>query len=168
MIEADEGAPAGWDYTLRFYNYLHSHAELEEIDGEQKRVYRGSVTEAFKTLGVSQKFYSEVVTILIRLGCIHYIQRGSRGTVSVVAVDDSPVFSEWIDKRRLWLGKGKDLTRAGRLATIEQRLTDITDHLLGGMNIAEALANHENRLIALEGQSASDEEVKESNGTAQE
>jgi hypothetical protein len=163
----NDTAPVGWEAALRFYDLMHQQAQWQDYKGEDKLIYRGSVTTIFNSLGVSQSNYSEIVTLLFRMGCLIYLEKGAGKRVSIVEVVKRPELQDWLSKRMFWLGRGKDLTRRSAVAKLEQRLNEVVNHQLGGMNIAEALADIEQRLSSIEMQVQELNGAKESNGTAQ-
>jgi len=131
--------PIEFRHALDFYKLLTQRAVSE--DGVLE--FRGSIVEAFRSLGISQSYYSPITRGLYDSGAMSMKQRGARGTVSIIVLHEQPTAATWIKSR---------LTTRSKPATLsEQQLEDILQQL-GGINIVEALANHEARIKALEQQ----------------
>lgn len=134
---------AVFDHTISFYNLLAESAKEEELeDGTQVQIFRGSITNLYRSLGVSQSYYSQVRKALIELGCIAILQQGARNTDSVVAVHHPP------DGDELEVNKSR-LTPNLNSAILSQRVDDI-NRLVGGIHLPDALADHEKRLRTIE------------------
>ena len=74
-----------YEHALNFYNSLLESSKEEEVqDGITVPVFRGQITKAYRSLGVSQAYYSQVRRALIELGCISILQQGARDRKSVV------------------------------------------------------------------------------------
>jgi hypothetical protein len=144
----DELAPV--KYAREFYDLLAKDA-IVEPDGTLL-VWRGRITEAFKELGATSKYYTPVRAILVKTGAITIVEAGSRNKDSIVVLNDplpgpaelAPILA------------GLDLTgtRPGAKvwADVERRLSALEGwrETVGGINIAEALRDLEQRLASVE------------------
>lgn len=133
-----------YNAALKFYQELHEKSTEEEIDGIKTRIFRGGLVEVFRTLRISQSYYSKSVDSLKALGCLTLIRRGARSSPSVVALHHAPDEIEWMLRRDVG-----DLTGSPEGAKLLQRLSDV-EKLLGGINVVSALRDVEDRLKALE------------------
>ena len=129
-------------YAVLFYQYLDERAEVNEY---HERVFTGSVGEAYKAVGASSTYHSDIRKLLIDSGSVTVLQRGT---------GKQP--SEWVlnglDENILAV----PLTPPDRAATVgaqvERRVRTLEAwrETTGGINIAEALRNIELRLGRLE------------------
>jgi hypothetical protein len=101
------------------------------------------MVEAYKSIGASQHYYSGVMDALKDLGCITILSSGRRARPSVVALHHAPDETEFIfySESRL-TGAPEAAKLRSRLETLEKRI--------GGINIADALVNIDNRVKRLE------------------
>lgn len=132
-----------YEYGLAFYNALNDAATTEDVNGKDVRIFRGSITEQYRKLGVSQSHYSEVRKGLINGESITILQRGSRGNESIVVIHFPPTEESFISGRKL------DLTKP---ETVGNMLVEIAElkRLLGKIDVPKALINLEQRLAELE------------------
>lgn len=130
--------PQLFKHTLLFWRSLSAKANFEPMPGfEDKgsRLFRGKIVELYRELGISQGYYTEIIRFLVDQGCITYIQRGSRGFETVIAVHEPPTLSDW---ERWKLLPSQGLTEPPDYATLELRIRAL-ETLVGGINIVEAL-----------------------------
>jgi hypothetical protein len=131
------------EIALRLYDLMDEQAD-------EDKVWRGSITGVFGSLGVSMSYYSPATKLLTGIGAIVLLQRGARGIDSEYKLMGRPDNAE-LD--------GVQLTtrRSAASVALEQRITDM-EKRIGRLDIVEALSNLEKRVRALELD-------KESNGT---
>jgi hypothetical protein len=127
------------------YKLLEADSQKEVIDGIEIKVFRGPLVQTFKSLGVSQVYYSKSIAGLTSLGCITLLRRGARSSPSIVALHHPPHELDWLADR----GSGKGLTTSPEGAKLRQEIQDIKRQL-GGIDIRAALAEFERRLGELE------------------
>jgi len=139
----DEKEPMLWQHVERCYNALYDLAKEEEHDGITLLVFRGKTTEVFRSLGISQQYYSPVFKQLEQLGSIVKVQRGTKGQDSVIAIRDRPTLEAWREIRG-----SRDLTPKVDLAILTGRVNEITKQM-GGVNLVEAFSAVETRLNQL-------------------
>jgi hypothetical protein len=132
-----------FEHATDFFEALNAAATTESVNGKNVRVFRGSVVEVFRSLGISQAHYSEVRAGLINSECVTIIQQGARGVQSIVVLHHPPVENGF--------GAPKDnvLTKDSEAAILIQQLNDVK-RLIGSINIPEALINFEQRLTELD------------------
>jgi hypothetical protein len=116
---------------------LATEAETREV-----RVYRGRITETYKSLGISQSYYTRVRDVLTESGSIEYLQQGARGVETVIVLHHAP--PEDFTFKRLTAPPTPD-----KLAVRLNELEAWRD-TLGNLNLQEALRNIEYRLSQLE------------------
>lgn len=131
-------------YALELYDALHEQGSDE---GEDGRVFRGSITKAFQTLGISNGYYTSTQRLLASLGAIETVQRGARGIETVIQLHDRPTLEELA---------AVTLTKPTSAATLalDQRLSDI-EKRIGRLDIVKALAELEARIATIEKESLS-------------
>lgn len=136
---------AVFDYASKFYSLMEREAKDEDIpSGRKARVFRGSVTNLFKEIGASQAYYSKVRKGLIDSGCMTILQQGARGLPTVILLQGKPMRETFV------VSRPSDLTNRIDGAILAQRVDNL-ELRLGGINLLEALSNHETRLRELEG-----------------
>jgi len=126
-------------HTNTMYYALRDRATQE---GEHL-IFRGKVTKVFGETGISNGYYSEVFRQLEGQGCILYLQRGSKSTESVIALQHPPEAAETLP------AAPSPLTDAERYANVWEDVRALKT-LVGGLNIVEALKTIEDRLEELE------------------
>jgi hypothetical protein len=125
-----------FDHAVKLYAYLAEHAE----DG----VYKGTKTEAWREVGVSQTYYSSLWSAMEEMGSIEPLYVGGRGRrvhLRLLKPPDTENFSE------AW--RMRDLTKQASLATLQADV-DAIKRQLPGIDIGSAIANHAARLEKLE------------------
>jgi hypothetical protein len=79
-----------YEHTTALYHALDAAATTEPMNGSDARVFRGSIVKAFRSLGISQSYYSEVRRGLLKSESISILQQGSRGIQSVIVLHKEP------------------------------------------------------------------------------
>jgi hypothetical protein len=136
------------EYARQLYNLMDSLAKENEY---HERVFTGSITDLYKDIGASTSYYTAIRKFLLDAELITILQRGNAKQQSQVRLNE---LSENILR--------KPLTAAPRAATmgadVQRRLERLEAwrETTGGLNIAEALRNIEDRVTRLEGNSDSD------------
>jgi hypothetical protein len=134
---------ATFDHASTLYGVFERDSTTEEIDGVRLPVWRGSMVEAYKSIGASQHYYSGVMDTLKDLGCITVLSSGRRARPSVVALHHAPDEVEFI------FYSESRLTGAPEAAKLRSRL-ELLERRIGGVNIADALVNIDKRVARLE------------------
>lgn len=142
-IVSSDGRPniKGRFYAAALYKLMDDEAQEREVGGDKVRVWEGFLTHAVKTVGIPDGVYRRVFTLLEDTGCVQLISRGARGYPSMVVLLNPPTEDR--------LRSPQVLTRREDAATLLARTQEFIDSL-GGLNIAEAVVNIEERLQALE------------------
>lgn len=134
---------ATFEYSDALYKAFDELAEQTQVDGISVRVFRGSITERWSSIGASQSFYTPVMHTLKELGCITLISSGRRSHPSIVALHHPP------DEVEFLLTHTGDLTGSPEAAKLRKRLENL-ERRVGGVNIAEVLLELEKRVAWLE------------------
>lgn len=134
-------------HTLALYEALLEDAKVENVDGTEMTVFRGSMTKTYNKVGCSQTYYSDIWHVLEDHGCITVLQRGARSVDSVIILHQAP------SPERLQRRTTKDMTRRHTPHDIlEQRVSNI-EAMMGGLKLDELARNFEHRLTKLEQES---------------
>jgi hypothetical protein len=132
-----------YDYTLEFYQVLKKASKKEVIKGVELNIYRGYLVKAYRSLAIGQSYYSGMMDTLKRMGCITVMQRGTRGSPSIVALHHPPDAEEFERVRGSGLtGRLGDASLTSRVETLEKRI--------GGLDIVDAFLELTGRVEALE------------------
>jgi hypothetical protein len=120
-------------HTIRFYDALADQAQVEE--GLQ--VYRGHPTAvATDDLELPLPYYSKMREILITIGSVKQIKRGSGKTESVWVLVRAPTAEDFA-------GVDDTATKQNNESRLYQLATDAAiariEERLGGLNIAQAI-----------------------------
>lgn len=131
-------------HTIRFYQELEKRAKKDE---NGYPVFEGHTTKVFAHLGISTSWHSQIMRILQDSQSIEVIRRGTANGPSVLVLWDEP------SEERIY---EFDLTRPDNLATMVERLERRVNALESGrlresgLDIPQAMANHESRISQLE------------------
>jgi hypothetical protein len=135
----EKASPALLRHAENFYQALEDASVVEEVEGNDLRIFRGSTIKIFRALGISQSYYSRVIKGLGENGCITQLQRGARTQPSVLVLHNSPNAQEFAKPLG---GKRVDAV------LLAQRLDNIQANI-GGLDIAKALVELQNQINAL-------------------
>jgi hypothetical protein len=125
--------------VLKYAKELYSKLEERSTDG----IFTGSTTAVFKSMGISQAYYSKLYDLLYDSGCVEQIQRGSSHTLSVLRLIRAPDADDF---------RVQHLTKPKSSATLlEQRVTNIEGRL-PNVDLASIIDNFETRIADLESQ----------------
>ena len=127
------------DHATALYRALDAAATTETVDGSEARVFRGSIVKVFRSLDISQYYYSEVRKGLIDSDSITIVKQGSRNVESVIVLHKEPSESSLLTMETL------GLTSDAEAAIVYQELRDLK-RLIGSISIPDALVNIERRL----------------------
>lgn len=131
-------------HTATVYQALNDESKLEDIGEEHNaRIFRGKLTEVFKSTGVGATYYSEVFRQLDEQGCVTLLQRGSKSVDSVVILHRPPSPDGYLPPPK------SPLTNPERYANLQEDVEALKT-LVGGIHIAEALKEIEDRFKKLE------------------
>jgi hypothetical protein len=128
-------------YALEIYKLLHKSSKPTE---EGMRVFTGSLSELYATLGMSKQHYSKIMACLVETGSIAYVQRGNAHQKTIVHVFKEPAYEELLNT--LVISKQAAYRRRTDLEIRVEQL----ENLVSGLNMKEALLNHEKRIKELE------------------
>lgn len=129
------------------YALMLSQSTQEIIAGiDPIAVWRGKIVKTCEAVGIPYGSYRKTVLALESIGAIQLVQRGTRGSPTVIALLQSPTEELWATYDG---SRGVGLTRASEAATMQAQVQVLLDQL-GGIDIGEAIRNLDTRLKALE------------------
>lgn len=122
---------------------LYTRLAKDAVDG----IFTGSMVQAFRDIGVSQAYYSRIYRTLEEIGSIELLQSGRGGRQpSIIKLHHAP------ESANFEAAYDKALTNPTPLDTLRQRVHNVEGRL-PSIDISSALADHEQRLKALEDKS---------------
>jgi len=128
------------DYCIALYDAMKKRAVKNE--------FTGSITEVYKTLGISNQYYSKLTRALIETGSVEHIQRGHHRRPSIYRLIHRPTKAQ--------LSSYDILTPAHkRIKVTEDEMLSRIERLersVRNVDIIAALQNLEGRIKALESQ----------------
>jgi hypothetical protein len=131
-------------HALAVYNVLNDSSKLEDIGQEKSaRIFRGKITDVFRSTGIGQSYYTSVFNQLETQGCITILQRGARSVESVIVLHRPPTVEGYVAESK------SALTDAERYANLRDDVEALKT-LVGGIHIGEALKEVEQRLRIVE------------------
>jgi hypothetical protein len=111
-----------FEHTLAVYDALAERA----LDRDGKLTFEGSKVEAYRSVNLSQSYYTSIFDALTEMGCIEQVQRGFARTPSVIVLHKRPVLSEFEGMYRGVLTKPTKLdTLRQQIENLERRLPSI-------------------------------------------
>lgn len=132
-------------YAAALYAKMDENAE----HGENGIIWRGEIVDTSVSVGIPIGSYNRAINYLRKAGCVEQLARGSAGgQPSIFRLIQPPTPEVWDEA--FVKSRDRTLTSAPSLDMLHQQVRDISRQI-GGINIAEALANFERRLAALEG-----------------
>lgn len=145
-------------HTRAFYKYLADRAKPDEDGNVVAQVY---LTSAFDELGISPNAQTQVRRILYesKPPCAVQVARGAGGKPSVIYLLREPQPEDFATEKRLTDDGEPAKLSAGQMKERLERLEART----AGLNIVEAMQNHERRIAKLEARLTSQGES--TNGT---
>lgn len=132
-----------FDHTERFYQALYDASELESLDGVETRIYRGKVTDLYKSLSISQTHYSNIRSALIDLGCMVMVRQGARDFDTVIALYRKP------EKEVFEARQKNPLTRRVEAASMIPRI-EALEKSIGGIDTKKALIEIQRQINAMQ------------------
>lgn len=130
-------------HTLTMYEALNEASNEEKLPGGSLRIFRGKVTDVFRSTGIGQSYYSEIFRQLNLQNCVTFLQRGSKSVESVVILHGAPTSEGYRPPQT------SPLTDPERYANLSEDV-EALKILVGGVHIAEALIEVEKRFKKLE------------------
>lgn len=125
-------------YCIALYDALEKKAS----DGQ----FVGSVTEVYKTLGISNQHYSKILRGLVETGSLEHIQRGHHQRPTIYRLIHRPTTEQLREfdflTPRTRRARVSDTALLQRLETVERRV--------GQVEVIPALHNLDKRLKAIE------------------
>lgn len=134
--------PRMYEHCLALYEALDKDAI---IDKEGRKLFTGSRVEVFRSLSVSQAYYTQLYSVLEEMGCAELLYTGRAGQPSVMALYHPPA----LDDFRAAYKRG--LTKPDSKSTLQARVEQLEGRL-SGIDLASTLVNFEQRLAAIESQ----------------
>ena len=139
---ADLPVPKMFEHCAALYAELDKHAIVDTAD-KNRKVFTGSRVEVFRSLHVSQAYYTQLYSVLTEMGCAELLYTGRAGQPSVMALYHPPELEVFraAYKRRL--------TNRDAPSTLEARV-DQVERSLKGIDLAGTLVNFEERISQIE------------------
>ena len=120
-----------FEHALALYEYLEAHADADGI-------YNGTKSEAFRSVRISQTYYSPIWFSLHELGCVETLSVGGHGRPSRIKLNHTP------DADKFQAVYDRGLTKPSRYDTLEQQMRDfvklVSAHEIRIQRIEEKLA----------------------------
>jgi hypothetical protein len=140
-----EVSPLLADTAIRLYERLLAGSKQEVLEQGTFTVFRGSLLHEFSQVSETRQYYTPCFTLLKITNCISVLDRGGRATGSVVVLHGSPDREEMLRiDAALLTGTAGD----ARLM-VDAQVKDLLKRFQG-IDVPNALDNHENRIKALE------------------
>lgn len=130
-------------HTAKMYRLLAQGSHLEDLPNGSVAIFRGKVTEVFRSSGIGSSYYTEIFRQLEDQGCISYLQRGSKSVDTIIVLHRPPTPEGYRPQPK------SDLTSPERYANLREDVEALKT-LTGGIHIAEALLEIEKRFKELE------------------
>lgn len=138
-------------HCITLYTALDDRAKTQKLQsGDKARVFAGNYTDVFAATKLSRTYYTSTRKALEKHNAILILQRGGKGTDTVIVLRGLP---------KTWDIEGWNdghLTIRREPATVEG-VEELRAEILkttGGINVIAALAQFEERVVALESQVA--------------
>lgn len=131
--------PKLFDHIVATYDELAKHA----LDKDGKLTFEGSKVEAYRSVNLSQSYYTPIFDALTEMGCIEQVQRGFARTPSVIVLHKRPVLSEF---EGMYRGV---LTKPTKLDTLRQQIENL-DRRLPSIDLNGYILSLDQRLSDIE------------------
>lgn len=128
------------DTARKLYEALLATSTIEKIAGAKLPVFRGYITEAFRTTGERQAQYHPAKTLLEYNQCIEVVERAWRGTPGMIVLYGLPPSPLTPVPRNK-----KDLTATEDYARLEDRVKRL-EELVGEIHLPSVLQEIAQRL----------------------
>ncbi len=135
-------------YCSALYNLMDENSEVLPIKDGEVRIWKGYLTQACGLVEIPEGVRNRVIKRLGDVGSIQVVEQGRRNYPSVVALMYPPTDEVWRAYQDETL-QSELLTSGPDPATLAQQIRDIREQM-GGVNLVEALKNHEERITSLE------------------
>lgn len=135
---AEEQRNPAYDICIAMYDGMKKRAEGD--------MFIGPVTEVWKTLGVSNQYYSRVMQALIETGSVERIQRGHHSQPSIFRLIARPTL---VSLENLELLTPRSRRGSVTNASLIKRIEDL-ERRVQKVDVVAALHNLEQRIVALE------------------
>ena len=121
---------------------------LPGSESKEVCIWKGKITQTCLELGIPYGSYRKVYLALQTIGAIQELARGVRASPTLIAVLKEPTDDVWEDYAENVPRPA--LTKSVQAAKLAAEVKNFLDSV-GGIDIAEALKNHEKRITTLEG-----------------
>lgn len=126
------------DYCIQMYEAMKKASAKDQ--------FVGSITDVYKTLGISNQYYAQILRALVETGSVEHVQRGHHKRPTIYRLIHRPTKAQ--------LAEFDFLTPRSRRAKVtEDELLKRIEELerrVGKVEVIPALTNLEGRLKALE------------------
>ena len=129
---------AAHGYCIALYDALKERAD--------NGTFSGKITEVYKTLGISNQYYSRITTALVEVGAIEHIQRGHHKRPTIYKLYERPT-----REQLTLLDALTPRAKTGSVSSedLSQRLS-VLERSVANVDVVAALMNLEQRIVALE------------------
>lgn len=117
--------PALYGHCEQVFAEMDARATLQEIDGQEAKVYTGHLTKLFEDLRLSVPYFSSVMNQLKGMDCVRQLRRGGGSAPSVWLIVQPPS----IDMFEAGREPSKAQARTGRLDVLEQQVRDLAKRI---------------------------------------
>lgn len=137
-------------YCSALYNLMDENSEILQVEKGEVKVWKGYLTQACGLVEIPEGVRNRVIKRLGDVGSIQVVEQGRRNYPSVVALLGPPTDEVWQAFKDDTL-QSDLLTERPDPAMMAQQIRDIRE-AMGGVNVPDALKNHEERISSLETQ----------------
>lgn len=126
------------DYCIQMYDAMKK--------ASTKGQFIGSTTKVYKTLGISNQYYSQILRALVETGSVEHVQRGHHKRPTIYNIIHRPTKAQLEDIDFL-------TPRTKRAKVSEDEILKRLDELerrVGKVDVVPALTNLDDRLKAIE------------------
>lgn len=129
-----------YEHTLKLYEELDKRGKMGD-DGV--KVFDGSKVAAFRSLGISQAYYSRMFKALTELGCVEQVRRGTSHTTSILRLHHPP---DPDDLKEVYASL---LTKPDPTDTLRQEM-EVLQRRLPSIDLNSFIVSVDRRLVDLE------------------
>jgi len=120
--ERETPPPAQFEWAAKVYEAMRERATQMEVDGTERQVYEGHLTQLYRDIGAPNPYYTSVQRALVDMGCVEQLRRGGGSAMSkwlLVKEPDAGDFEEKVLSRR----------PKGKVAMLEQQIRALTKRI---------------------------------------
>lgn len=126
------------DYCIQMWDAMKKASTKDQ--------YVGSITQVYKTLGISNQYYSQILRALVETGSVEHVQRGHHKRPSIYRLIHRPTKAQLSEHDFLTPRSKRDKVSEDEIL---KRIEEL-ERRVGKIEVVPALTNIEGRLRALE------------------